>query len=357
MQKQFAVAALLGATSAGRVPMIKKNLTKDMYEGQVESVQSKFLTGEHVTIKDYLNAQYFIEVEVGTPAQTFTVVPDTGSSNLWMYSQSCWSIPCWYHTLYDHKKSSTYKADGQKFDITYGSGGVKGSVSWDVAKIGDVSSTMGFGEVTSVSGVSFYASQMSGILGLAYDSISVDGLKTFMTNSDLTDKSFSFYLKDTSEESYMVIPGMDSENYGTIDTHKVVEEKYWALQLDSIAQGDKVIDASNYKAVIDSGTSLLVGPKAIVDPLIAGIKVSKTCVGVDSLPDMTFTIDGTAYTLTSNDYVLKITQSGVTECLLGVQSMEFPEGFNYFIMGDVFMRKYPSYFNLNDNTVSFQVAK
>jgi Eukaryotic aspartyl protease len=45
----------------------------------------------------------------------------------------------------------------------------------------------------------------------------------------------------------------------------------------------------------------------------------------------------------------------VTECLLGIESMAFPEGFNYFIVGDVFMRKYPSYFNLNDNTVSFLV--
>jgi hypothetical protein len=35
--------------------------------------------------------------------------------------------------------------------------------------------------------------------------------------------------------------------------------------------------------------------------------------------------------------------------------MDFPEGFNYFIIGDVFMRKYPSYFNLNENTVSFLV--
>lgn len=215
---------------------------------------------------------------------------------------------------------------------------------------------MGFGEVTHVSGVSFYASQMSGIMGLAYDTISVDGLKTFMDNADLEDKSFSFYLKDTSEESYMIIPGMDSENFSTIDTHKVVEEKYWALQLDSIAQGDKKIDASKYKAVIDSGTSLMVGPKEIIDPLIEGIKVSKTCVGLRTLPDMHFVIDGTDYVLTPDDYVLKITQSGVTECLLGVESMEFPEGFNYFIMGDVFMRKYPSYFNLNDNTVSFMVA-
>jgi len=37
--------------------------------------------------------------------------------------------------------------------------------------------------------------------------------------------------------------------------------------------------------------------------------------------------------------------------------MDFPAGFDYFIVGDVFMRKYPSYFNLNENTVSFQVAK
>lgn len=66
----------------------------------------------------------------------------------------------------------------------------------------------------------------------------------------------------------MVIPGMDSENWTAIDTHKVVEQKYWALELDSVAQGSKKIDASKYKAVIDSGTSLLVGPKELVDPLI-----------------------------------------------------------------------------------------
>merc|ERR1711957_431996 len=79
----------------------------------------------------------------------------------------------------------------------------------------------------------------------------------------------------------------DSENYSTIDTHKVVEQKYWALQLDSIAQGDTKIDASEYKAVIDSGTSLLVGPKKIVDPLIKGIKVPKTCKGIEDLPRWT----------------------------------------------------------------------
>merc|ERR1712046_221404 len=135
--------------------------------------------------------------------------------------------------------------------------------------------------------------------------------------------------------------------YEVIQSHKVVEEKYWALQLKTVAQGSNTIDASKYKAVIDSGTSLLVGPKAIVDPLIKGLSVKSDCSNIDETP----------YPLAGSDYVLKVTQGGQSECLMGIQSMNFPEGFNYFILGDVFMRKYPSYFNLNDNSVSFQVAK
>jgi hypothetical protein len=306
-----------------------------------------------------MNAQYFIDVEIGTPAQKFTMVPDTGSSNLWVYSKSCWAIPCWTHPLYDSKKSSTYEKDGQAFEITYGSGSIKGTVSKDIATVGDgITATMGFGEVTNVKGVSFLASQMSGILGLAYESISVDKLDTFVDLSNQTDKSFSFYLHDTASESYMVMPGMDSEGYEVIESHKVVEEKYWALQLKSIAQeGKATIDASKYKAVIDSGTSLLVGPKAIVDPLIEGLAVKSDCSNLKDMPELTFTIDDTPYTLAGSDYVLQVTAGGQTECLMGIQSMAFPEGFNYFILGDVFMRKYPTYFNLNDNTVSFQVAK
>jgi saccharopepsin len=128
-----------------------------------------------------MNTQYFVEVEVGTPAQKFTVVPDTGSSNLWMYSSTCNAIPCWYHDKFDATKSSTYTKNGESFKIQYGSGGIDGFVSQDTVTLGDATTAnFGFGEVTSVSGVAFYASQMSGILGLGYGSISVDHLPTFI---------------------------------------------------------------------------------------------------------------------------------------------------------------------------------
>jgi cathepsin D len=80
--------------------------------------------------------------------------------------------------------------------------------------------------------------------------------------------------------------------------------------------------------------------------LISGITVDSGCKNLDQLPEIGFTLDGQYYPLAPEDYVLKVTQLGQTECLLGIQSMDFPAGFNYVIMGDVFMRKYPSYFNL-----------
>lgn len=106
-----------------------------------------------------MNTQYFADISIGTPPQNFTVVPDTGSSNLWVYSKKCYAVPCWYHTTYDAKSSSTYVKDGEKFDITYGSGSIGGTVSKDTVVFGDsIATDFGFGEVTSVSGVSFLAS-------------------------------------------------------------------------------------------------------------------------------------------------------------------------------------------------------
>jgi len=303
-----------------------------------------------------MNTQYFIDMTIGTPPQTFTVVPDTGSSNLWIYSSKCHSIPCLTHHTYNESKSSTHTADGRAMDIQYGSGGVKGLVNRDSAIIGGniTAKQMGFGAMSKVSGATFYISQMDGIIGLGYNTISADKLETFVNLADVDDKSFAFYMKSNPQESIMTIPGKLDAGYTLVAKHMVAEKTYWNLNLTSMQQaGGEPITQTGLMGAIDSGTSLIVGSKDIIDPLVAGIEVAQDCSGVDALPNITFTFDTTPYVLTSADYVVKIVQGKKTQCLMGIMSTAVPAGFHYVIVGDVFFRKFNPYFNGNDNSVSF----
>jgi len=90
--------------------------------------------------------------------------------------------------------------------------------------------------------------------------------------------------------------------------------------------------------------------------LTEGIKVHRLCKDIETLPDITFTIDNIDYVMTYKDYVLSVTSDDVTECVLGIMGSVFPPSFNYLILGDNFMRKYYSYFDKNNNQVGFAVA-
>jgi hypothetical protein len=273
-----------------------------------------------------------------------------------MYSSNCWAVPCFYHNKYDSSKSSTYEADGSPFKITYGSGSIDGFVSRDTARLGDAEAKkFGFGEVTAVSGVAFLASQLDGILGLAYDTISVNHLPTFVDSSNLADKSFSFVLRNLPDESYLTMPGYDETLVGKnqFTYHNVVEERYYSLTLNSVSQGTNKTVLNGIKAVIDSGTSVIVGAPDLVNPLIEGITVNDDCSGVDTLPDITFTLDGLDYVLTYKDYVLTVSDGQEDECVLGILAGDFPSNFPYFILGDSFMRRYYSYFDKKNNRVGF----
>ena len=294
--------------------------------------------GTHpVPIDNFLNAQYFSEISLGTPPQTFKVVLDTGSSNLWVPSTDCNSIACYLHSKYDHSASSTYKKNGSSFEIRYGSGELSGYVSQDTFQIGDLKvKNQVFAEATSEPGLAFAFGRFDGILGLGYDTISVNKIVPpfyNMLDQDLLDEPvFAFYLGDTNagEESEATFGGINKDHYtGELVKIPLRRKAYWEVDLDSITFGDETAEMEDTGVILDTGTSLIALPSTIAELLNKEIGAKKSfngqytveCDKRDSLPDLTFTLTGHNFTISSFDYILEVQGS----CISAFMGMDFPE--------------------------------
>lgn len=229
-------------------------------------------------ISNFLDAQYYGEISIGNPPQYFNVVLDTGSSNLWVPSIQCpwYEIACDLHHKYDHSKSSTYKANGTNFQIQYGSGAMSGFLSADnVVIAGLTAKGQLFAEAVAEPGLAFVAAQFDGILGLGFDTISVDGVPpvwyTLLAQSQVAEPVFAFWLnRDPSGISggELVLGGVDESHYtGDFTYTPITKEGYWQfLAHDFLINGKSMgfCPAGGCKAIADTGTSLLAGPSKIV---------------------------------------------------------------------------------------------
>ncbi|KAI9830230.1 MAG: Vacuolar protease A [Sarea resinae] len=395
----LAATALLGSASAGvhkmklqKVPL-SEQLEYANIDSHVKALGQKYMgvrpdkhademfkdtsidagkDGHEVPVSNFLNAQYFSEIAIGTPPQEFKVVLDTGSSNLWVPSQECGSIACYLHTKYDSSASSTYKKNGSSFEIRYGSGSLSGFVSHDTVSIGDLKiKHQDFAEATQEPGLAFAFGRFDGILGLGYDTISVNKIVPpfySMLKEDLLDEPvFAFYLGDTNngdgDDSEAIFGGVDSSHYtGKITKIPLRRKAYWEVDLDAITFGDATAELDNTGVILDTGTSLIALPSTLAELLNKEMGAKKSyngqytvdCSKRDSLPDLTFTLTGHNFTITPYDYILEVQGS----CISAFMGMDFPEPVGPLaILGDAFLRKWYSIYDLGSNSVGLAAAK
>ncbi|GMN55059.1 hypothetical protein TIFTF001_024175 [Ficus carica] len=434
-----------------------------------------------IYLKNYLDTQYFGEIGIGSPPQTMTVVFDTGSSNLWVPSSSCiFSIPCYFHSKFRARLSSSYTKIGIPCKIPYGSRSISGFFSQDHVKVGDVIiKDQEFTEITREGFITFLVTKFDGVLGLGFQEIAVDQATPVWHNmvkqGHMAQKVFSFWInRDPLSKlgGEIVFGGIDWRRFTGDHTYFPVTRKgYWQIQMgDVLVAGNSTgLCIAGCAAIVDSGTTFLAGPTAIVaqinhfigaegfvslecktvvtnygnliwEYLVSGLRPEVICVdiglcmyngsryvsknietmvqngtrdgsvgketalctfcemvvfwfqvqlkqkktrdkvfkfanevceklpnplgkpfincnNIGSLPDISFTIGNKTFSLSPEQYVLRIEEGGNTFCISGFVSLDVPPPLGpLWVLGDLFLGAYHTVFDFGNLRVGFAKA-
>jgi len=333
----------------------------------------------YIPLSNYFSVLWTGEISIGTPPQKFTLIFDTGSSDLWIPSSkcdtTCDAFPTWHK--YDETASSTFETvQPTLFQSKYVDGtDVMGESSKDLLHLGDnVTIQQIFGQATSVYNTTTYGNE-EGIFGLAFALLSSHNFPTPINNlqGKLRHPMFSLNLNatvsdypqdsnsntgvpdqngnlegstnlPTSAHSELLFGGVDGKHYkGCLQWHDLLESQggpaFWQIQLDQILVGGMLL-SSNDVAIVDSGSTFLLGPIDAIGK-IASMN-GATCTRGNTVVDCTsasgfdlaevscdksvlsleFKADGATYTFETVDLVSPIATGGGYVCILRLQGLD-----------------------------------
>ncbi|GAA5856260.1 hypothetical protein JCM8547_000841 [Rhodosporidiobolus lusitaniae] len=284
-------------------------------------------------------------IGLGTPGQEFTVMFDTGSSDLWVPSADVKCTGC-QGNKYDPTLSTTSKRRSGHFAIAYGDGSSSsGPIYTDVLSVGEdwIDNTGWFSAVDQMSD-SFANEPEDGIAGMAYASISNIRPK----QSKLSSRPFGLHLAKTSDgDSELFLGGPNPDLYrGEFEWHAVRKRAYYNIS-SSIHLNGKNIYSSPRAAIIDSGTTLIITSAAEAADFWSHVPDAAVYEQADgyytypcnSPPRLSFTFDsGRLWPVRAVDMNLGKASYGSKRCVGAVAGMDVGLGHSTWILGGTFLK-------------------
>ncbi|EGO00413.1 hypothetical protein SERLA73DRAFT_180992 [Serpula lacrymans var. lacrymans S7.3] len=384
------------------IPIVKRTKVKtvESYANAAEKLRYKYGFKSNssrkrgntspVAITDEQNdSSYSGVVGIGTPAQIFSVVLDTGSSDLWVGSTSC--LTCSVNApAFDPSQSSTLKlASGgsSQVHIIYGSGTVQGGLATDTVSLGGFSVAPQTFLVVDETSANLFTDGVSGIMGLGFESLAATKALPFWeslaNNNQFSSPEMSFYLARLVDQAQteeapggvLILGGTNSSLYqGQIDFVNMpdgVSPSYWWQQVNKVTvQGNTVgisTGTTSY-AAIDTGTTLVGGPSTDVKSIWAEITGSQALsptgqyAGMYSYPcsiDVQVTISFGSNSWPINTADMNLGELGNGQCLGGIFDLTAGsdagtgQGNPGWVVGDTFLKNVYSVFRSNPPSVGF----
>ncbi|KZT13266.1 acid protease [Laetiporus sulphureus 93-53] len=318
-----------------------------------------------IPLTDDMNGQMWQgAISVGTPPQDVTVDFDTGSADLVLPGPTC-EQNCAGHHYYHPEASKSSSTRSSQFTLRYGDGSyVTGEQYADTVNVGGLTATN-----ATVGAAQQYSEGLApsnfppdGILGLAYPSVTSFHQPTvfqaLMQENQIKNPVFAFKLGSDGPE--LMLGGINDDlHQGDITYTPVTQQGYWQVNIDGVsANGNKTLE--NVSAIIDTGTTLIIGNPDQVAQLYATIPGAKQApesygsgfytVPCNAIPTISLSFGGKGFDISTDLINLGPVDSGSSDCLAGLAGQG---GMNFWIVGDVFLQNVYTVFDFQNNQVGF----
>jgi len=317
--------------------------------------------------------EYFGQVAVGSPPQYFKVVFDTGSGILWVPSHLCTGEACKDHTRLVEDTDETLKVDRGYVNIKYGTGRMRGRRATDVVQVAGVKvGAQDFLLSTDEDGLVFRNGRFDGVMGLGREALAgilsrgeagrgIPFYINAVNENVLAEPKFSIYVsKRMGRPGAVVLGGVNPKLFkGPIFYHKGHSPAYWMVALGTMRVGNEVVETRGARGIVDSGTSLLVGPPHIIERILPHVRADPDCGNLHELKTLEINMRTTdnkevTYKLAPEDYVMK--RLGRCKTGIAIMKIQLKMAHPIVILGDTFLRKYYSVFNHRTGEVGFAEA-
>ena len=368
----FLILFYLSFSKFKRIPLNKKKTSFEKHYSKSTKTPSNKHFMANLKLKESELTQYTCEVKIGSSLDAFELIIDTSINYLWVFASVCSSCTSFGITNYFDCESS-YNCQISLVDQTlyYGSGTFEGTFVEDTFQIGDyTSSIQDFITIESASNISSF--QGDGILGLGLDSSPrrtalIENLKIY---DQITNRIFSIYLggKSDSYTSQFTLDGYDSRliEQGSTLLYCPLIYLAWKITLSSLTVSGNNGNYSIFNnslntiyALIDSGTNFLAVDYKTFSNLYKYLNYYVHCEYIEgyigctnssneTYPDIIVNLCGNNFVLSSEDYLEKYQNY----YLVLVQF----KNLDYFILGIVFMKKFYTVFDIDNNRIGFAPA-
>ncbi|KAI0075693.1 acid protease [Panus rudis PR-1116 ss-1] len=384
------------------------------------SDHSTYLKRNSATIGlvDFEDSLWHGVISVGTPPQEFAVDFDTGSSDLFLPGQDC-RVNCEGHRAYEHRNSTSAIDMDQAFSMRYGDdSAVNGYQYRDTVQIaGLTAQNQSIGEATAYS-ASLSADRFGadGLVGMAFKSLSDFNseplFQTLVSQGQVDEPVFAFKL--AANDSELHLGGVNKALYkGDFTWLNVKKQAYWEITVDGLtlngtsrtftpeptyttvgAPGPtpsltttntslsrRETTVNGFSAIVDTGTTLIVGDLETVDSFYSQIPDSQPVleagpgiytIPCSSVPDVGLVLGGKEFKISKDTFNVGVypdsseesTQAndrgdtqdnndmGGNRCIGGLVANDAPEDGSW-IIGDVFLRNTYTAFDVEKARVGF----